>query len=139
MAILSAPRTSTCGRAPVLRLTMRFWMSVESLKRPPTLLTIPSSFSSSSISFSASETIPDQRRQLRRRRRQVVVHHHAMILTTPRQFALRVGQANRDGLLVLRPPRPQALLEQPVRRQHENRQVVRVALAHLRRPLHVDV
>src|SRR5215831_4868302 len=37
------------GRLPALRATSRFWIKVESLNRPPTLLTISSSRSSSSI------------------------------------------------------------------------------------------
>src|SRR5450631_1403571 len=49
MAILSAVFRSTSGLAPVLSATIRFWIRVESLKRPPTLLMIPSSFKSSSI------------------------------------------------------------------------------------------
>src|SRR6185295_18848780 len=47
MAILSAARISTSGRAPLFKATSRFWMSDDSLKRPPTLLTIVSSLNSS--------------------------------------------------------------------------------------------
>src|SRR6516165_6979504 len=49
MAMLFDDFMSTRGFAPWLRATIRFWISVESLNRPPTLLTIPSSFKSSSI------------------------------------------------------------------------------------------
>src|SRR5688500_14456123 len=35
---------STSGRAPPFRATMRRWMSADNLNRPPTLLTISSSF-----------------------------------------------------------------------------------------------
>src|SRR3954447_16212029 len=54
IVILSTPRRSTSGRAPWFSAIIRFWISVESLNRPPTLLTISSSFSSSSIEGSAS-------------------------------------------------------------------------------------
>ena len=37
---LSSLPASTSGRAPALSATSRFWISVESLNRPPTLLTI---------------------------------------------------------------------------------------------------
>src|SRR3954470_18443919 len=55
--ILSTPRRSTSGRAPWFSAIIRFWISVESLNRPPTLLTIFSSFSSSSIEGSSSTSI----------------------------------------------------------------------------------
>src|SRR3954447_6989103 len=55
--ILSPPRMSTSGRAPWFSAIIRFWIKVESLKRPPTLLTIFSSFSSSSIGGTSSTTI----------------------------------------------------------------------------------
>src|SRR3954466_4902592 len=60
MAILSPVRRSTSGRAPWFRAIIRFWIRVESLKRPPTLLTISSSFSSSSIVGTPSTTVLDQ-------------------------------------------------------------------------------
>src|SRR3954465_1829628 len=46
----SLERLSTSGLAPVFSATIRFWINVESLKRPPTLLTISSSFKSSNTS-----------------------------------------------------------------------------------------
>src|SRR5437764_15284455 len=60
--ILSSPRGSTIGRAPWFSAIIRFWISVESLNRPPTLLTISSSFSSSSIEGSSSTTVRAQGR-----------------------------------------------------------------------------
>src|SRR5215210_2681127 len=61
IAILSLDRTSTRGRAPWFSAIIRFWIRVESLNRPPTLLTISSSFSSSSIAGSSSAAIPLQK------------------------------------------------------------------------------
>src|SRR3954452_4856131 len=58
--ILSTPRMSTSGRAPWFSAIIRFWISVESLNRPPTLFTISSSFSSSSIEGSSSTAIRAQ-------------------------------------------------------------------------------
>src|SRR3954453_17856012 len=55
--LLSTPPWSTSGRAPWFSAIIRFWMSVESLNRPPTLLTISSSFSSSSIARSTSAAV----------------------------------------------------------------------------------
>src|SRR5947209_1440570 len=55
--ILSAPRASTSGRAPWFSAIIRFWISVDSLNRPPTLLTMYSSFSSSSIVGSPPATV----------------------------------------------------------------------------------
>src|SRR5579862_9084981 len=43
--------SSTSGWAPRLSATSRFWINVDSLNRPPTLLTICSSLNSSSIQF----------------------------------------------------------------------------------------
>src|SRR4051812_36697313 len=60
--ILSAPRISTSGRAPWFSAIIRFWISVESLNRPPTLLTMYSSFSSSSIARSTSGAVGLQNR-----------------------------------------------------------------------------
>ena len=51
---------STSGRAPWFSAIIRFWIRVESLNRPPTLLTISSSFSSSSIGRSASAAVLGQ-------------------------------------------------------------------------------
>src|SRR5579884_751159 len=98
MASLSPPRTSTSGRAPVLRATMRFWISVESLKRPPTLLTIASSFSSSSIPAPFLKSLCDQVADLGDRRFQIVVDNHVIEFTHPFQFAPRRRQPHGDFL-----------------------------------------
>ena len=50
ICILSLLSMSTSGRPPALSATRRFWMSVDSLKRPPTLFTISSSRRSSIMS-----------------------------------------------------------------------------------------
>src|ERR1700743_2238867 len=57
IVILSTPRFSTSGRAPWFSAIIRFWIRVDSLNRPPTLLTIFSSFNSSSIARSTSTTV----------------------------------------------------------------------------------
>src|SRR6516165_7745075 len=70
IVILSAPRRSTSGRAPWFSAIIRFWISVESLNRPPTLFTISSSLSSSSIEgYSSSTTIQAQNIEKRLDRR----------------------------------------------------------------------
>src|SRR5262249_41037656 len=48
---------STSGRAPWFSAIIRFWIRVESLNRPPTLLTISSSFSSSIMVVECSTTV----------------------------------------------------------------------------------
>ena len=67
------------GAAPVLRATIRFWMSVESLKRPPTLLTIFSSFKSSSIGFPFEKGTQNSSHG-RESRFQIVVDHLIIVL-----------------------------------------------------------
>src|SRR5690349_23815887 len=79
VAILSPPRTSTSGRAPVFSITIRFWIRVDSLNRPPTLLTIPSSFSSSSMTAPFKVTLDDPP-QLGDRLVQPLVDEHVPVL-----------------------------------------------------------
>src|SRR5436309_2810851 len=71
--IRSPPLTSTSGLAPVFRATIRFWIRVDSLNRPPTLFTIPSSFRSSSIAGPHKQT-GDDRAQVGGRLVQVLVN-----------------------------------------------------------------
>src|SRR5712671_6712301 len=105
----SPPRTSTRGRAPVFSMIIRFWMSVDSLNRPPTLLTIASSFrSSSTASLLRGKKSRNQPPQLGDGGREVVIDYHAVVLADPFQFAARGAQATGDGRLVVRAPRPQA-------------------------------
>src|SRR5205809_8064120 len=100
VVILSPPRTSTSGRAPVFSATIRFWISVDSLNRPPTLLTIPSSFSSSSIVTPRSgvvrELFADQLFEFAHRGVQVAVHDHRVDLALPGEFALGGLQPPQD-------------------------------------------
>src|SRR5258708_2244388 len=99
--ILSPPRTSTRGREPVLSMIIRFWINVDSLKRPPTLFTISSSFNSSYIPILLlSATLPealrrpgsgkkpfDHSQKLPRRLLQIVIDDDVIILADSRQFA----------------------------------------------------
>src|SRR5262249_23715711 len=103
IAILSLPRTSTSGRAPVFSATMPFWISVESLKRPPTLLTIPSSFNSSSITVPFRKSLRDPVADLSDRGFQIVIDDYVIELVDSFQLALRRGQAASDLLLGLCP------------------------------------
>src|SRR5438874_9061664 len=95
------PRVSTCGLAPVFSATIRFWISVDSLNRPPTLLTIASSFRSSSIITAPLEQPGDQLAQLGRRPGQVVVHDLILILPGAGEFGPRRRQPPADRRLVL--------------------------------------
>src|SRR3954449_13206092 len=91
--ILSTPRWSTSGRAPWFSAIIRFWISVESLNRPPTLLTIDSSFSSSSIDGSSSAANLDQQHhEVVDSLVQVCVHHPLVVTVGQLQLPPRVGQ-----------------------------------------------
>src|SRR5262249_22022047 len=128
IAILSPPRTSTSGRAPVFRATMRFWISVESLKRPPTLWTMPSSFNSSSITVPFRKSLHDPVADLSDRGLQIVVDDYVIELVDSFQFALRRSQAASDLLLGFRAALPQALfIRFPRGRADENRHTIGVA------------
>src|SRR5205807_10177335 len=86
IAILSLVRMSTSGRAPVFSATIRFWISVESLNRPPTLLTIASSFKSSSMAVPFEMTLDDGT-HVRYRPFQVVIDDLELVLPGPPQLA----------------------------------------------------
>src|SRR5438105_14584485 len=108
---------------------MRFWISVESLNRPPTLFTMPSSFSSSSIfaPLVGCETHPNLRRCVSRILHfeqgtenrphgreggfQVVVDHLIIILAGTRKFHLSILHAALDRFFRIGMPFSQALLE----------------------------
>src|SRR5262249_34283827 len=110
--ILSAPRMSTSGRAPWLSAIMRFWIRVESLKRPPTLLTISSSFSSSIMVVRCSTTVLGQDRgELLDGAIQVVVDDLDVILRGQFQLSAGGGQPLRDGRWAVGAPGPQPGLE----------------------------
>src|SRR5947209_19578499 len=102
MAILSDVRRSTSGLAPVLRATMRFWIRVESLNRPPTLFTMPSSFSSSSM-IALRKMVADDSGHVADGRVQVVVHHLVGVLAGPPQFVPRGLQPALDHGLAVGP------------------------------------
>src|SRR5262249_26123571 len=87
IAILSVVRRSTSGRAPVVSATIRLWMSLGSLKRPPTLFTIFSSFKSSSIACPFEKWLQDGS-QGRQGRFQIVVDHLMVIFICAGQLAL---------------------------------------------------
>src|SRR3954464_11055169 len=100
--ILSAPRMSTSGRAPWFSAIIRFWISVESLNRPPTLLTIYSSFSSSSIDGSSSAANLDQQRhEVVDSLVQICVHHLLVIPAGFPQLPPSVVQSPGDGGLII--------------------------------------
>src|SRR4051812_21923339 len=140
VAILSPPRTSTSGRAPVFSMIIRFWIRVDSLKRPPTLLTIPSSFSSSSTAISSAERADDQVAHLGDRDLQVVVDDQVLVLPDVFRLAVSRGHPPGDGGLVLRAPPPQALLVHRGRGcTQEDRDGLGVEPADLPGPLRVDV
>src|SRR4051812_6737055 len=101
MDILSPPLTSTRGRAPVFSATMRFWISVDSLKRPPTLLTMASSFSSSSmgtLSLVLGELLPDDPPHRGDGLVQHLIQYLVLVLADTGQFAFRAFEAPRDHL-----------------------------------------
>src|SRR4051794_38995924 len=111
IVILSAPRMSTSGRAPWFRAIIRFWISVESLKRPPTLLTISSSFNSSSIEGSSSTTIRAQRRdEVLDATVEVVVDQLDVVPLGLGELVSRPDEALVDRSLIVGPAEPQAFL-----------------------------
>src|SRR5437870_4294706 len=110
--ILSAPRMSTSGRAPWFSAIIRFWIRVESLNRPPTLLTISSSFSSSIMVVPRSTAAPDQDRgQLLDGPIQVIIDHLNIIMRRQLDLAAGRGQPLGDGGRIVGPPHPQPVLQ----------------------------
>src|SRR5712692_8239447 len=113
IAILSEVRRSTSGLAPVFRATMRFWIKVDSLNRPPTLLTIASSFRSSSMLSPhplSLELTFDDRAQLGDRLLEIVVDHLLIVLGGAGQFLLGGRQPPLNRRLVLRAALAQSFL-----------------------------
>src|SRR5687768_1117190 len=100
--IRSPPLTSTSGLAPVFRATIRFWIRVDSLNRPPTLLTIPSSFKSSSIVRPRKQT-GDERAQFGGRLVQVLVNDLIVKLGGAGEFPPGRLQPAANRRLVLGP------------------------------------
>src|SRR5262245_1591382 len=109
MAIWSLVRRSTSGLAPVLSATIRFWMRVDSLKRPPTLLTIPSSFSASSM-LSVSKLMLDKGVQVSDCRVQIVVDHLTIIMVSTGELLLGRRQSSLECPFILRATLAQAAL-----------------------------
>src|SRR3954464_990685 len=111
--ILSSPRASTSGRDPWFSAIIRFWISVESLKRPPTLLTISSSFNSSSIGKSASAMVSGQDGgQLVDGMVEVVVGDLVVVAVGQGDLAAGVGEPPLDRGLVVGPPGPEPGFQQ---------------------------
>src|SRR5262249_36135908 len=81
--------------------TIRFWINVESLNRPPTLLTIPSSLSSSSMVGSPCEESLNNGLKLVDRRIQIVVDHSVFVIGGPVDFALCGRQTSLNRCLIL--------------------------------------
>src|SRR5262245_11940906 len=106
----SPPLTSTSGLAPVFRATIRFWMRVDSLNRPPTLFTIPSSFRSSSIAGPHKETGND-RAQVGGRHVQVLVNDLIVKLGGAGEFQPGRLQPAANRRLVLGPAVPEPALQ----------------------------
>src|SRR5271157_2636386 len=86
----------TSGRAPPFIATRRFWISVDSLNRPPTLLTMASSRSSSIIA-TGLPLVSQNCRDFFDRPLQVVVEDHVAVSAGGLQFALRPLQPRADG------------------------------------------
>src|SRR5262245_100885 len=108
--IRSPPLTSTSGLAPVFKATIRFWISVDSLNRPPTLFTIPSSFRSSSIAGPRKQT-GDDRAQFGGRLIQVLVNDLIVTLPSAGEFAPGRLEPSGDRRLVLGPTSAEPALQ----------------------------
>src|SRR3954470_19100707 len=107
--ILSTPRRSTSGRAPWFSAIIRFWISVESLNRPPTLLTISSSFSSSSIEGSSSGTTAVRlqgNQEFLDATVEVVIDQLYIVPVRLGELRPRLAEPSEDRGVVLGPPQP---------------------------------
>src|SRR5262249_53599766 len=114
-------------------------MSVDSLNRPPTLLTMASSFNSSSM-VTPFELPPHNGMRFRGRRVEVFIDHLIVVVLGPGQLSRRRGQAALNRLFRLRPPVPQAGLVRLNRTgPQKNRHTLRILPADLRRPPHLHV
>src|SRR6266852_2020321 len=114
-------------------------MSVDSLNRPPTLLTMASSFNSSSM-VPPFQVTPDDVTQLGDRRGQVIIDNLVIVLAGMGQFLRRPGQAPANGLIRLGSSLPQAfLINRRGARSQKDRHRLGTELPDLRCPLHVDI
>src|SRR5436190_22466067 len=110
--ILSTPRRSTSARAPWLSAIIRFWIKVESLNRPPTLLTISSSFSSSIISAPVSTMVFNQDGgQFVNRSIKIIIDYMNIIIFRELELAAGVTQAALDGRFVVGSPGAEPVFE----------------------------
>src|SRR5919202_989935 len=110
MVILSAPRRSTSGRAPWFSAIIRFWIRVESLNRPPTLLTIISSFSSSSIgALTSGVVVLEDGDELRDAGVEVVVDEDLVVPVGLGQFLTGLAEPSDDRDVRLGPAATEAL------------------------------
>src|SRR5205823_2594036 len=98
--------------------TIRFWIRVDSLNRPPTLFTIPSSFRSSSIAGPRKQT-GDDRAQLAGRLVQVLVNDLIVKLPGAGEFPPGRLQPAADRRLVLGPAVAEPTLQLVDRREKE--------------------
>src|SRR6187399_776652 len=104
---------STSGRLPAFRATSLFWISVDSLNRPPTLLTIASSRSSSSMDLPFWGT--DDIANLLDRPVHVVVDHLVLIAIGKGQLAAGHFEPPLDRFLAFAAPAAQPTLQFVVR------------------------
>ena len=117
----------------------RFWISVESLNRPPTLLTMASSFKSSSM-LTPFELSDQDRVNVRDRFFQIVVDYLKIELAGAVHFLLGGGEPALDGGLALSAPAPEPCLQRCQRRRAKKyRHVIGALPPHLLGALHVDV
>src|ERR1700685_4208971 len=129
--------SSTRGRAPRFSATSRFWIKVDSLKRPPTLLTICSSLNSSSIQF----VLPcdEDLRNFPNGLIEVVVDDAMAIKIGRCQLFPRDRQALAQDFFRFRAAEPQSLFVIPVRRGREkDRDGFGIGLGDALGALHVD-
>src|SRR5438128_1566148 len=139
MVILSPPRTSTSGRAPVLRATIRFWIKVESLNRPPTLFTIAFSLRSSSILF-PFEKLAQNRLEFIHRDIQIVIDYLKMVFGGTGQFFSGRCQPLLNLRFILAGPLAQSLfIGLKSARPQEHEHGLREPAPHRSGPLHVDI
>src|SRR3954464_1735320 len=124
--ILSTPRRSTSARAPWFSAIIRFWINVESLNRPPTLLTISSSFSSSIISAPVSTMVLNQDGgQCVNRSIKIIIDYMKIIVLCELELAASVLEAAADGRFIVGSPGTEPVLEYVhVRHLDENEQGV---------------
>src|SRR5271166_1355671 len=140
IVILSTPRPSTRARAPWFSAIIRFWIKVESLNRPPTLLTISSSFNSSIMIDSTSTVVLNQNcRQPVNRPLQVVVDQMDVVTLGQLELPPGVGQPPLNRRLVIGASGPQPLLEHiHAGCPNEDQEGAGHLRTHLNSPLHID-